>query len=133
VTGDVVFYNSALRKTVRELPGFPRHTKSAAQSSPTPDQTAAPEDASKQEEAQVLRHHEPTENEVFEPIDFAKAARIEGHESQVIHIDLEPQQCLRAESGAMIYMTDQVEMETTTAGGFQLGAKRYESRSVSSP
>lgn len=39
-------------------------------------------------------------------------------------IELEPQQCLRAETGAMLYMTDGVEMETTTAGGFQQGVKR---------
>ncbi|KAJ8578380.1 hypothetical protein ON010_g821 [Phytophthora cinnamomi] len=61
---------------------------------------------------------------------------IEGHDSQVVHltsscgvavvlqIELEPEQCLRAETGAMIYMTEGVEMETTTAGGFGEGMKR---------
>uniref|UniRef100_H3G7Y8 Uncharacterized protein n=1 Tax=Phytophthora ramorum TaxID=164328 RepID=H3G7Y8_PHYRM len=39
-------------------------------------------------------------------------------------IELEPEQCLRAETGAMIFMTDGVEMETTTAGGFGEGMKR---------
>eukprot|EP00644_Phytophthora_capsici_P016807 jgi/Phyca11/12079/fgenesh1_pm.PHYCAscaffold_95_\ len=50
---------------------------------------------------------------------------VEGHDSQVVHIELESDQCLRAETGAMIYMTEGVEMETTTAGGFELFVSRF--------
>ncbi|KAH9067178.1 hypothetical protein Ae201684P_021344 [Aphanomyces euteiches] len=66
------------------------------------------------------------ENAVVEynPIDFSKAAQIVGQESQIVHIALEPNQKLRAETGAMIYMTDGVQMDTHTAGGFQQGLKR---------
>lgn len=48
------------------------------------------------------------------PIDFDVQSRIEGNESQIVTITLEPGQVLRAESGAMMYMTDGVEMNTTT-------------------
>jgi uncharacterized protein (TIGR00266 family) len=58
------------------------------------------------------------------PIDFDAAARIEGNESQIVTIDLETNQILRAESGAMMYMSDGVEMETTTGGGLSSGFTR---------
>jgi uncharacterized protein (TIGR00266 family) len=58
------------------------------------------------------------------PIDFDVAATIEGNESQIITIRLEPHQVLRAESGAMMYMTDGVEMNTTTGGGLSSGFQR---------
>jgi Mitochondrial biogenesis AIM24 len=51
---------------------------------------------------------------VGEPIDFDVASKIEGNESQIVTVALEPGQVLRAESGAMMYMTDGVEMNTTT-------------------
>ena len=38
------------------------------------------------------------------PIDFDTQAKIEGNESQIVTITLEPGQVLRAESGAMMYM-----------------------------
>ncbi|KAL3661430.1 hypothetical protein V7S43_013633 [Phytophthora oleae] len=112
--GDVVYYNKDLRKTVRHLPGV------------TPSSVAAgnPSESRKDSEAVTLPHHESTGNEVFVPINFDTAMSVEGHNSQVVHIELEPEQCLRAETGAMIYMTDGVEMETTTAGGFGEGMKR---------
>ncbi|KAG7391887.1 hypothetical protein PHYPSEUDO_003093 [Phytophthora pseudosyringae] len=117
--GDVVYYNKDLRKTVRQLPGV------------APQEVAAvkprePEAKEKSEEAKAatVPHHESTGNEVFVPINFDTAMSIEGHDSQVVHIELEPEQCLRAETGAMIYMTDGVEMETTTAGGLGEGMKR---------
>ncbi|TMW56711.1 hypothetical protein Poli38472_006721 [Pythium oligandrum] len=119
--GDVVYYNAELRRTVRELPGVPREARvESPVASPKDEKAPVEEPAS----TATLPHHEPTENEVFVPIDFTKAISVEGHESQIVHVDLEPQQCLRAETGAMIYMTDGVEMETTTAGGFQQGLKR---------
>mmetsp|Transcript_22754 Transcript_22754/g.32099 ORF Transcript_22754/g.32099 Transcript_22754/m.32099 type:complete len:340 (+) Transcript_22754:65-1084(+) len=58
------------------------------------------------------------------PIDFDVASRIEGSESQIVTIALHPGQVLRAESGAMMYMTDGVTMNTTTGGGLGAGFKR---------
>eukprot|EP00814_Leptocylindrus_danicus_P010281 CAMPEP_0116027728 /NCGR_PEP_ID=MMETSP0321-20121206/14864_1 /TAXON_ID=163516 /ORGANISM="Leptocylindrus danicus var. danicus, Strain B650" /LENGTH=420 /DNA_ID=CAMNT_0003501263 /DNA_START=126 /DNA_END=1385 /DNA_ORIENTATION=- len=61
---------------------------------------------------------------VAKPIDFDVASRVEGQESQIVTVDLEPGQVLRAESGAMLYMTEGIEMETTTGGGLSAGFKR---------
>ncbi|KDO35638.1 hypothetical protein SPRG_00482 [Saprolegnia parasitica CBS 223.65] len=85
----------------------------------TPATAASPEAPAAATEATDLQ-----EADNWEPIDFAKAARIEGSESQIVHIDIGPKQKLRTESGAMIYMTDGVEMDTTTAGGFRQGLTR---------
>jgi Mitochondrial biogenesis AIM24 len=43
------------------------------------------------------------------PIDFDIAAKIDGEESHIATIELLPGETLRAESGAMLYMTDGVE------------------------
>lgn len=51
---------------------------------------------------------------VGEPINFDVAAKVEGNESQIVTIALEPGQVLRAESGAMMYMEEGVAMNTTT-------------------
>jgi len=51
---------------------------------------------------------------VGHPIDFDVHSKVEGNESQIVTITLEPGQVLRAESGAMMYMTNGVEMNTTT-------------------
>ncbi len=51
---------------------------------------------------------------VGHPIDFDINSKVEGNESQIVTITLEPGQVLRAESGAMMYMTQGVEMNTTT-------------------
>lgn len=61
---------------------------------------------------------------VGRPIDFDVAARVEGNESQIVTVDLQPGQVLRAESGALMYMTDGVEMNTTTGGGLSSGFQR---------
>ncbi|KAL7436852.1 hypothetical protein ACHAXH_005088 [Discostella pseudostelligera] len=58
------------------------------------------------------------------PIDFDTASTIEGKESQIVTIRLEKDQVLRAESGAMMYMTDGVNMNTTTGGGLSAGFQR---------
>jgi len=50
------------------------------------------------------------------PIDFAVASKIEGEESHIATIQLNPGETLRAESGAMVYMTEGVEMDTKLAG-----------------
>jgi uncharacterized protein (TIGR00266 family) len=57
------------------------------------------------------------------PIDFDRASRIEGKECETVTVDLQPNQILRAESGAMMYMTQGVSMETST-GGVVAGMKR---------
>ena len=61
---------------------------------------------------------------VGHPIDFDVHSKIEGEESQIVTISLEPGQVLRAESGAMMYMTDGVSMNTTSGGGMSDGFKR---------
>jgi uncharacterized protein (TIGR00266 family) len=58
------------------------------------------------------------------PIDFDSASHIEGKECETVTIDLQPNQLLRAESGAMMYMTQGVSMETSTGGGVVAGMKR---------
>ncbi|KAE9359321.1 hypothetical protein PF008_g2308 [Phytophthora fragariae] len=118
--GEVVYYNKDMRKTVRHLPGV--SPQEVAPLKPTEPESK--KDESLETAATTLPHHESTGNEVFVPINFATAMSVEGHDSQVVHIELEPEQCLRAETGAMIYMTEGVEMETTTAGGLGEGMKR---------
>mmetsp|Transcript_15854 Transcript_15854/g.22671 ORF Transcript_15854/g.22671 Transcript_15854/m.22671 type:complete len:348 (-) Transcript_15854:208-1251(-) len=61
---------------------------------------------------------------VATPIDFDVASRIEGKECQIVTVELLPNQVLRAESGAMMYMTTGVTMETSTGGGIAAGMKR---------
>ena len=61
---------------------------------------------------------------VGRPIDFDVASRIDGNESQILTVTLEPGQVLRAESGAMMYMTEGVEMNTTSGGGLSSGFAR---------
>lgn len=59
------------------------------------------------------------------PIDFAVASRVSGQESQTLEVQLSPGQVLRAESGAMLYMTRHIKMETTLgADGVSAGFKR---------
>jgi len=59
------------------------------------------------------------------PINFDIASKIEGNESQILTVSLGPGEVLRAESGAMMYMTAGVEMNTTTGGGVSAGFKRF--------
>eukprot|EP00339_Tiarina_fusa_P009971 CAMPEP_0117077800 /NCGR_PEP_ID=MMETSP0472-20121206/54837_1 /TAXON_ID=693140 ORGANISM="Tiarina fusus, Strain LIS" /NCGR_SAMPLE_ID=MMETSP0472 /ASSEMBLY_ACC=CAM_ASM_000603 /LENGTH=476 /DNA_ID=CAMNT_0004804245 /DNA_START=103 /DNA_END=1533 /DNA_ORIENTATION=- len=49
-------------------------------------------------------------------IDFSISAKIEGEESQVAMVQLRPGETLRAESGAMLFMTHGVEMNTDLQG-----------------
>jgi uncharacterized protein (TIGR00266 family) len=46
-------------------------------------------------------------------IDFSISSKIEGEESQIATVKLRPNETLRAESGAMLYMTEGVEMDTS--------------------
>jgi uncharacterized protein (TIGR00266 family) len=68
--------------------------------------------------------HTSNDGIVGRPIDFDVASKIEGRESQIVTVTLEPGQILRAESGALMYMTDGVEMNTTTGGGLSAGFTR---------
>jgi uncharacterized protein (TIGR00266 family) len=49
-------------------------------------------------------------------IDFSVSAKIEGEESQVAIVTLRPGETLRAESGAMLFMTQDVQMNTDLQG-----------------
>ena len=62
---------------------------------------------------------------VGNPINFDISSKIEGNESQILTVSLGPGEVLRAESGAMMYMTAGVEMNTTTGGGVSAGFKRF--------
>ncbi len=65
--------------------------------------------------------HTTTTPSTIRPIDFDAAAKILGNESQILTIQLQPQQLLRAEAGNLMYMTDHVQMNTTTGGGAGMG------------
>ena len=59
------------------------------------------------------------------PIDFDVASRVAGQESQTLEVQLSPGQVLRAESGAMLFMTRGVRMNTTLgAEGVSAGFRR---------
>ena len=53
----------------------------------------------------------------FLPVDFETASQIDGEESQVLTIELRPGQGVRAEAGAMVFMTDSIQMETQLLSG----------------
>lgn len=59
---------------------------------------------------------EPAHNRDARLIDFQVAAKIEGEESQIVTIQIEPGETLRAEAGNMLYMTEGVVMDTTLGG-----------------
>jgi uncharacterized protein (AIM24 family) len=49
-------------------------------------------------------------------INFDASSSIQGEESQILQVHLEPNQILRAESGAMLFMTQGIEMSTSLSG-----------------
>ncbi len=53
------------------------------------------------------------ETALAHPIDFDSSSSIQGEESQILQVQLKPNQVLRAESGAMLFMTSGVEMSTS--------------------
>lgn len=53
-------------------------------------------------------------------IDFT----IHGDDIQVVEVELDPGEAVRAEAGAMLYMEQGVDMQTTTGGGLLKGFKR---------
>src|SRR6187549_723099 len=53
-------------------------------------------------------------------IDF----RILGDDIQVVEVEMDPGEAVRAEAGAMLYMEQGIEMQTGTSGGVLKGLKR---------
>lgn len=49
---------------------------------------------------------------------------LHGDDMQLVEIELDPQESVRAEAGAMTYMEDGIEMATSTGGGLMKGLKR---------
>ncbi len=50
--------------------------------------------------------------------------KIYGDDMQLVEIELDPGEAVRAEAGAMMYMEDGIEMQTSTGGGMFKGFKR---------
>jgi len=50
--------------------------------------------------------------------------KIFGDDMQIVEIELDPGEGVRAETGAMLYMEDGIEMQTSTGGGLFKGFKR---------
>lgn len=50
--------------------------------------------------------------------------RVVGDDMQLVEVALDPGEAVRAEAGAMLYMTDGVEIQTSTGGGVFKGLKR---------
>lgn len=50
--------------------------------------------------------------------------KIIGNDMQLVEIELDPQESVRAEAGAMMYMGPGIKMETSTGGGLLKGLKR---------
>lgn len=49
---------------------------------------------------------------------------IQGDDMQIVEVELDPGEGVRAEAGAMMYMDNNIEMETSTGGGIFKGFKR---------
>lgn len=49
---------------------------------------------------------------------------IVGDDMQIVEVVLDPQEGVRAEAGAMLYMGDGIDMQTSTGGGLMAGFKR---------
>ncbi len=50
--------------------------------------------------------------------------KIYGDDMQIVEIELDPGEGVRAEAGAMMYMDEGIEMQTSTGGGLFKGFKR---------
>lgn len=49
---------------------------------------------------------------------------LHGDDMQIVEIELDPGEAVRAEAGAMLYMDGDIKMDTGTGGGFMKGLKR---------
>lgn len=50
--------------------------------------------------------------------------KIHGDDMQIVEVELDPGEGVRAEAGAMMFMTDHIQMQTSTEGGLFRGFKR---------
>ena len=50
--------------------------------------------------------------------------KLYGDDLQFVEVELDPQETVIAEAGAMMYMENDIEMQTTTGGGIFKGFKR---------
>ncbi|MEE9324305.1 MAG: AIM24 family protein, partial [Dehalococcoidia bacterium] len=50
--------------------------------------------------------------------------KIYGDDMQLVEVELDPGEGIRAEAGAMMYMSDGIQMQTSTGGGLFKGFKR---------
>jgi len=50
--------------------------------------------------------------------------QIYGDDMQIVEVELDPGEAIRAEAGAMMYMDDGIDMQTSTGGGLFRGFKR---------
>jgi hypothetical protein len=50
--------------------------------------------------------------------------KIYGDDMQIVEVELDPGEAVRAEAGAMLYMDEGIEMQTSTGGGLFRGFKR---------
>jgi len=50
--------------------------------------------------------------------------KIYGDHMQIVEVELDPGEGVRAEAGAMMYMDEGIEMQTSTGGGLFRGFKR---------
>ncbi|MGB3542929.1 TIGR00266 family protein [Rubrivirga sp.] len=50
--------------------------------------------------------------------------RLIGDDLQIVEVELDPGESVRAEAGAMLYMDEAIQMDTGTGGGFMKGLKR---------
>jgi len=73
----------------------------------------------------LLAKKEEEELALAKPINFDVSSRVEGSESQIVMVDLEPGNVLRAQTSSLLYMTEGVELETSLGGGLSAGLKRY--------
>jgi len=64
------------------------------------------------------------------PIDFRVSAKIDGEESQTATVTLRPGETLRAEAGAMLFMTQGVEMSTELHGASQAFSRMMTGQNV---
>jgi len=88
---------------------------------------------SKQSSHELVSNDSIYEKALYNPINFDTSSSIQGEESQILQVHLKPSQVLRAESGAMLFMTQGVEMSTglgskdgssSTASALSDGLKR---------
>ena len=107
--------NTSILSTRCAHPSIIRHQFSSL---PTPSNSSSQQPKEKSNNEVVV---DPYANLL--PIDYTTSSVIKGEESQILEIQLLPNQMVRAESGAMLYMTDGVHMETSMGlGGSSSGS-----------